>query len=156
MDKAFLPLMRFMRKGPASYPAKDFSVSLIHVEDLVDAMLLGSEAPVPSGSSYLISGESSIRHSELCMMVAGFFGRIPLRLPVPVSAFHLAALLSELAYLGRKPFPVFNRQKALEICGGHWICDSSRAKRDFGFTPRWKIRNGLQATHDWYVRNGWL
>jgi nucleoside-diphosphate-sugar epimerase len=155
-DTAFLPLFRFMSMGPAICPEKDFSVSLIHVEDLVDAIILGAEAATSSGSQYFVSGESSIRHSELCRTIAAFHGRTPLQIPVPAPAFRLAAYLSEMACLGRNIVPVFNRQKAAEICAGHWVCDPSRAKQDFGFVPRWEIRDGLRATHDWYVRNGWL
>lgn len=155
-DRAFLSLFKFMRKGPAVYPSGDFRISLIHVGDLVEGIIGAGEASIPSGSIYNLCGDAPIKHSELCMSLAEIYGRCPLKIPLPVVACNFVAFLSELSCFTSNSVHHLNRQKVMEICGGDWTCENSKAKSDFGFNPKWGIKAGLRSTFDWYVREGWI
>ncbi len=155
-DLAFLELFRIMRLGIAFYPSGDFQISLVHVEDLVDAILKATVSAVPSGSIYNISGEGRIRLSELASILADFYGRHCFRVPLPAFLFSLAAFFSEIASARREKISFFNSQKVQDICGGNWLCDNSKAKKELDFKPAWEIEAGLRSTFDWYIQNGWI
>ena len=38
----------------------------------------------------------------------------------------------------------------------NWLCDTSEAKADFGFVPRFDLERGIHKAVEWYKQAGWL
>jgi nucleoside-diphosphate-sugar epimerase len=155
-DRAFLPLFRFLRHGPILYPAGNFRISLIHLEDVIDGIRQSVAVPLPSGAIHHLSGNGDIGTRDLCCRIAGLHGRPPRGIPGPAVIAHLGALLAEWASWNAPEAPFFNRQKVREMYAGNWLGDHAKARRDFGFSPRREIAEGLADTFAWYRRAGWL
>lgn len=155
-DRAFLPLFRLLRHGPILYPAGNFRLSLVQVEDLAAGILQSVETALPSGSIYHLAGNGEISSRNLGRQIAELYGRHPWEIPVPAALVRGGARLSEWRSRHEAAVPFFNRQKALEMCGGDWLCDSAKARTAFHFAPRWELADGLRSVLAWYRQAGWL
>ena len=49
-----------------------------------------------------------------------------------------------------------NRDKYKILRQRNWTCDITPAVNDFGYHPRYDLRQGLEETIRWYRDNGWL
>jgi nucleoside-diphosphate-sugar epimerase len=88
--------------------------------------------------------------------VADALGRRVRVLTLPAAAAWVAAAGSELvAHVSGRP-AMLNVDKAREIAQGDWVCATERARDELGFSPTRTLREGVQATVDWYVEHGWL
>ena len=38
----------------------------------------------------------------------------------------------------------------------YWVCDINRARAELGFSPRYRLADGLRETIEWYREAGWL
>jgi nucleoside-diphosphate-sugar epimerase len=38
----------------------------------------------------------------------------------------------------------------------YWTCDSSKARRDFGYEQQVSLEHGIRETVAWYKHQGWL
>jgi nucleoside-diphosphate-sugar epimerase len=49
----------------------------------------------------------------------------------------------------------FSRGRVREAAG-HWVCDTSKARRQLGVVPRVGLADGVASTVKWYRKAGWL
>ncbi|MBQ9077210.1 MAG: NAD(P)-dependent oxidoreductase [Muribaculaceae bacterium] len=131
----------------------DFSVgyrkqllTFIYVEDLVDAMFDAISAGVIR-KKYIISEDAVYTQSEFRKIVQEELGGrwvIPVRLPLWV--VYMASVVAEKwGILTMKP-STLNRDKFKIMKQRNWSSDVSDAKRDFGFSPRHSLRDGIKKT----------
>jgi dihydroflavonol-4-reductase len=116
--------------------------SWVHLDDLVDALLLVLEK-APPGRDYLLAGDV-IAFRDLAEQVAALAGVKAPRLDLPVAAARLAvAALGPLYRLrGRKP--PFTREQ-LGSLTREWSFDDHRAREELGWRPR-TLADGLPPT----------
>jgi nucleoside-diphosphate-sugar epimerase len=71
-------------------------------------------------------------------------------------AANLAASLAETwGAIARSP-AVFSRSKVEDLWQEHWVCLPEKARREWGFDPRFSLARGLEETLNWYRLNQWL
>ncbi len=137
----------------------DFSVgyrkqllTFIYVDDLVNAMFDALESGVVR-KKYIISEDAVYSQAEFRKIVAEELGGkwvIPVRLPLWV--VYIASVIAEKwGVLKMKP-STLNRDKFKIMKQRNWSCDISDAKRDFGFSPRYSLRDGIKATVAAYLK----
>ena len=127
-------------------------LSFVDVRDVAEAMIAAMDRGAP-GERHLLAAQN--------LTLAAFFGRLERlsgvrapRLRMPRS--RLLALGGARAFsraikaLGGEP-PV--DEVSLEMAQYYWYCDSSKAERVLGFTPR-DPGETLRDTVDWLVANG--
>lgn len=156
-DRDVLMFFRFVRRGikPILGERERF-VSIIHVRDLVQGIILAGESERAIGQTYFISNDEALSWLEVADIIARSLNRRTLTLKIPEVILAPVAYLSEtLASLSGKP-ALLNRQKILEMKQRYWVCDNSKAKRELGFKPEIDIEEGIRETADWYERMGWL
>jgi nucleoside-diphosphate-sugar epimerase len=120
---------------PLPVPVPDLPVQFIHEDDVGQALLLSALGAGPPGA-YNIAGDGVLSAPE----VARELGLLPLPVPGgPVqSVARLAAALPELP--GAPPLTGW-----IEAFSHPAIMDTSRAKRELGWSPRY---SGLEALRD--------
>ncbi len=99
-----------------------------HVDDCVEALVAAATSDAAVGKIYNLGSEEVINLKDL------------------------AALLTSMDPAGRHevvPFPP--ERKAIDI--GDYYSDFSLIRRELGWAPRVRLREGLQATLDYYRRN---
>lgn len=131
-------------------------ISLVHVKDLVDGVILAAENTKAVGQTYFIADDRVYSWKEAFNIIAGALNKktIPVRIPKSL-VFFLAFLAEKFSLLLRKT-PAFNTQKAKEITQRYWGLNVSKAKTELGFIPKFPLDKGAAETVKWYREKEWL
>ena len=141
----------------------DFSVgfrrqllTFIYVEDLACA-IADALQKAPTGRVYLIAEPRAYTQREFRTMSAEALGKrhvLPLKAPLWI----LKIICTAGGVIGRmkhKPLTL-NPDKYHILRQRNWNADISDALRDFGFSPRVDLREGIRRSVEWYRKAGWL
>ncbi|MCH7760546.1 NAD-dependent epimerase/dehydratase family protein [candidate division TA06 bacterium] len=157
-ERGFYLIFRYIRRGWMPLAGSgDRLLSILYVKDLVRAALLVLETPKTIGKVYFISDNTLYSWSEVAHTIASALNVHPIRfIHIPILFLYLASLWEEgFSRISRRP-PLLSREKVREIQERYWICDSSMAKEDFGYTPLYSLKQGVAETALWYQDQGWL
>jgi dihydroflavonol-4-reductase len=134
----------------------DKQVSMIHVRDLVEGIVLAGESDISVGKTYFISSETAYSLHSMTQLIAKVMDRNPRMIAIPpLVAYCLAAVVEASSFLLRNN-PVINRDKIRDLTQPAWACSIEAAKRDLGFSPKIELEAGLRQTFEWYKQEGWL
>lgn len=144
----------------------DHRYSLIHVEDLIDGMLLAftrgrriSRDVADQNQDFV--GCYNLAHPEI-LSLPEFANRIAAcqdrgrvrTIRIPYFACHTAGFFSEiLSRAVGRPW-LFSSDKVREITAGSWSCDTSRAEEELAFRPV-DISERICQTLQGYVERDW-
>jgi nucleoside-diphosphate-sugar epimerase len=156
-DAYMLELFKRISKG--YFPLlgkKPIYLSFCYVEDLIQALMLSAQRDHPSGEVFFIAdGErytldffANVVSSELHVKLR------KIRIPIWVAWFYAAAA-DGWGLVRRRP-AFFHRGKCAEASERNWVCDISKAKKQLGFRPRFRLEAGIKVTLRWYQEKGWL
>jgi nucleoside-diphosphate-sugar epimerase len=154
-DRATLPLLRLAARG--FFPnvrGGCMEISLVHVDDLVDALLLAGGAAADGRIFYATDGEvHTIAGFGRALLAACGGGRA---LPLPGALFRAAGWAGEAAaWVLRRP-PPLGRDKTCEGLQEGWVCDDARIRGELGYRSRVGLDEGVAATLSWYRNRGWI
>ncbi len=131
-------------------------LSLIHVQDLVDGLLLAATSSAALGNIYFLCNDAPVDWEDFAELIASTLGRRCLKIHVPEALLPVAGAFSELAARVTKRPALLGREKTREMRQRFWVCDNARAKGDLGFAPRVDVADGVAQTAAWYRAHGWL
>ncbi len=142
----------------------DHSVSLIHVDDLIDGLLLVArkgERLGPHGGRgqgvYFIAGDDQPTYTQLGEAVARALGRKhPTVLYLPGLLVRLIGTGGDVVARFRRHPVWINRDKSVEVLAGSWTCSSVKARTQLGWSPAAPLADRLNETERWYRAAGWL
>lgn len=121
-------------------------LTFIYVEDLACAIFDALEK-APTHKKYIISEPRAYSQAEFRRIVAKELGRklvIPVRLPL--WALKIACQVSEKYGAAKLQAVTLNTDKYKIMAQRNWNCDISDARRDFGFSPRIDLAEGIRRT----------
>ena len=100
---------------------REHAFSLVHVTDLVDALIRAGERPAAAGRTYFVADEVSVTWGQLYDEMAAAAGSSPLQVQVPHTAVRIAAHAGDLlsALTGRST--LLNRNKAALARPRWWL-----------------------------------
>lgn len=127
-------------------------LTFIYVDDLVTAMFQALESDATVRRKYIISEDRAYTQSEFRSLTARLLGRrlvIPVRLPL--WAVYIASAVAEEIGRARLKPSTLNRDKYKIMKQRNWSCDISDARRDFGFSPRFSLEEGMRRTVGAYL-----
>ena len=165
-DQAVLELFRpIARWGIHVVPGRgECRLSLIHVTDLVEGLLLVAEKGervssncLPGQGVYFMAAEDHLTYAELGQVMALALEKRRARV------IHMPQLLMRLAgrcgdamgRIRRRPGSV-NSDKIVEALAGSWTCSSIKARIQLGWSPAAALADRLHETAQWYRKAGWL
>jgi nucleoside-diphosphate-sugar epimerase len=140
-DRAFGELLRWAKRGFLPSPGLGpFLLSLVHVDDLVDALLLAARKGRP-GRVYFVSDGREYRWDDVLGAVGAAAGGRPRIVPVPLWLAWLAAAANGLrARLGAEP-SYLNPDKWRELHARAWLCSNRRAVEELEFRPTRRLED---------------
>jgi nucleoside-diphosphate-sugar epimerase len=156
-DRDFLSVFRQERHRVAvRVVPRDHVLSIVHVRDLVRALLLAAEVPSAVGRAYFVADASPVSWGALYDAIDTLVGRSPVGVTIPFPLLRLAARGGDMvsALTGRAL--IANRNKAALARPRWWLCDASRAREDLGWRAEVPLLDGLRETYNWYVEARWL
>lgn len=128
--------------------------NLVHLEDLVDAMLLAAERPGAAGEAFLISGAHPVTWREYLGQFARMCGK-----PLPPSVSSWRAWL-EVQWL--RVYGTFT-QRPRRLQGMDLVLMRQRtevriekARRLLGYAPRIPLEEGMRRCEKWLRQEGYL
>lgn len=128
-------------------------LTFIYVEDLVNAVYDALEAGVVK-KKYIISEDKAYTQAQFRKVVADELGGkwvIPMKLPMWI--VYVASVVAEKWGVAQMKPSTLNRDKFKIMKQRNWSCDVSDAKRDFNFSPRFSLREGIKATVKAYLED---
>jgi nucleoside-diphosphate-sugar epimerase len=133
------------------------TMSVIYATDAASACVRAIDANVPSGSRYFIEdGEIYVWRDMLGEIEKALGSEALIRFSIPLWAMRAAATASELMGKATGKAVMLTRDKVNELSAPHWVCDASDTRRDLGWEPKVKWREGAARAAQWYRENGWL
>ena len=157
-DKGLLTFFRIVKKHlKLNLGMSHRYITLIHVSDLVQAMMLMAEKETVSGSYYYVNdGVPARSWFEVQNEVAKALDvwTIPLKLPLALAFVSIAAMHMIQKMTGRRSY--LNLNKYSEMAQRAWICDGSKIREELGYTPKVFTEDGFRETAKWYRETGWL
>ena len=146
-DKEMLPVFEAMARGIATVPGSlESRASLIHVSDLVEAIIACLNCPAASGHSLYLHDdqEGGYSWSDMAAIAEQVYGRkvrlwqVPAWLLDSVAAINLASA----RLTGRSP--MLTPPKLRELRHPDWSVDNAEITRLTGWQPQVKLRKGLE------------
>jgi nucleoside-diphosphate-sugar epimerase len=155
-DRATLSLFRMAARG--FFPGVRggcMQVSLVHVDDLVEALLLAGGSPAADGRIYYAADGAVHTVAALgrALLAAAGGGRA---VHVPGFVLRGMGLAGEAAALFTRRAPLLGWDKACEGLAAGWVCDDARIRAELGYRSRVGLEGGAAATLSWYRTHGWL
>lgn len=130
-------------------------ISLVHVDDLIDGIMLAAAEHNPGVETYFITSEQVYTWNEISITMEKALQKRLFTIKIPHKFVQFAGAAAEhtASLFGR--YPVVNRDKAKEL-GLPWICSADKAKSNLGYRSRVSLYDGFSQTINWYKKNHWL
>jgi nucleoside-diphosphate-sugar epimerase len=157
-DRGFLAMFRQLRQ-PLAFSAvpTHYALSLVHVDDVVAALLQAATAPEAVGATYHVAHPDALTWRDLYARTAHAMHRTPgPMVPVPPPLMRLAALAGDAWGAISGQVPLINRHKLALAAPPWWVCDATRITNELGWSARVAHDVGLRATYAWYQHAGWI
>lgn len=156
-DRDFLSAFKQAASSVALHAvAPGFWFDLVHVRDVVSALILAAEHPAAVGQTYFLSPDAPLRWRDLYDIMAQCAGSSPRQIKVPQPLLRIAALAGDAYGLVTQRTPLLNSQKLQLASAEFWLCDSTRIREDLHWRPQVTPQIGVRETYLWYVDAGWL
>jgi nucleoside-diphosphate-sugar epimerase len=148
-DKDFLFAFQAAAKGffpVLGNPSR--GITLIHVRDLVNAIIVAGEHAGAVGQTYFAGHPTPATWAGILEAAGKSVGREPRFVQIPNAALWAAANTGELAgIVGR--VGLINRSRALELTAEGWVCDVTPLE-GLGWRAATDLEAGFLETADWY------
>jgi nucleoside-diphosphate-sugar epimerase len=130
--------------------------SILYVTDLVHGLMLAANSPLADGNTYFLAGETAVSWTEFGATAASALDRSCMTVSIPAWAGYMLGSLAEIGSRVSKKPGILSREKVTEARQRYWVCDTSRAQADLGFSATTTLRDGMAATIQWYREAKWL
>lgn len=156
-EKDYFLMIKSIKRG------FDFSVgfdkqmlTFIYVKDLVTAVMDALERG-PLRKAYFISENQAYTQQEFRKIVCEELGK-KFVIPVTCPLWLVKVVCQVSEFIGKVTLraSTLNRDKFKILKQRNWLCDTSEARRDFSFAPKYSLRDGLREAIAWYRDAGWL
>jgi nucleoside-diphosphate-sugar epimerase len=131
-------------------------LNLIHVNDLVNGIILAAEHPSAVGETYFLGSIDAYTNEEIGEAIAQVLHKHPIRIRIPHPFIFMIGAIAQLAGKINRQQIFFNLQKAREAVQNTWHCSIKKAQLQIGFYPMIPLLQGMRETYLWYVQNKWL
>jgi len=153
-DRETLELFRMARRGFVPLPPRGH-FSVIHVEDLCRLVLAVIDEEDTNSEIYEPDDgqERGWQHRHFARSLGEVLGRRATALPMPRKLLHG---LSRLDRMVRRDRAKLTRDRVNYFCHPDWVVTAERRPPPALWLPEVETAEGLRATAEWYLSQGWL
>lgn len=131
------------------------AISMAHVDDIVNGLLLAASHNHNGVRTYFISSERGYDWHEIRDATSQALGRKLLTINVPAKMVKSVGKFTEKTASFFGNYPVMNEDKAREMVLS-WVCSVDKAVKELGYKQRIDLNEGIHDTIKWYKRHNWL
>jgi nucleoside-diphosphate-sugar epimerase len=157
-DRETLAYFKAVGRGWALYPAVPGArLSLIHVADLAESLVLALDRPPPPSLYEIDDGHpGGYSYADMAQAAQEALSRPARALAVPHTFLIAIAGLNTLRQaLGAAP-QILTAGKAAEMVHPDWTIHDKSLATHLGFAARYDLRSGFADTVGWYHTHHWL
>lgn len=152
-DTATLPIFRMSKGSLRLKPGlADKHYSFIAVDDLIDAIFAALASPEPLPTCY-VAHPKTVSDRDL---IASSTEKPGFILPIPHALLKPVARVVDAIPALRQAIPSLSGDRVLEVWPDRWVVDGSKFSALTGLHPRRGLRETMQATRAYYLREGLL
>lgn len=150
-------LFKMMNKGFAPIVGNGFEpkISMVYVQDVIQAILKASEQNNPGVHTYFISGDRVTNWNEIKNISSTVLGKKSLSIKLKPDWVKKIAGVVETTASFFGTYPVVNREKANEMVL-EWTCSNEKAEKELNYMPDYSLEEGISRTLRWYKKHQWL
>jgi|GEM_PF-5657 len=150
-DRELAPLFDALGRGLAPVPSSTGRLSLVHVSDLVSAVLAWANGSRTTGGIYEIHDgrPGGYAWQDIIDTAADLRGAPVRRVGLPRRAVGLAAQVNTQASRLLGHAPMLTPGKVRELWHQDWVADNARLQAVIDWQPQMDFRAGLIDTCDW-------
>ena len=153
-DLRFLKLFRaIQRRRFAMIGPGTTRLHMVHVDDMVEGILLCGSSAAALGEVFLLSGPEAPTLNEIAATAAQIVGVPAPRLHIPVWPVYTAGWLCEMLCVPLGIDPPLHRRR-VGFFTHHREFDIGKARRLLGYAPKVSVREGIERTIRWYQAQG--
>lgn len=156
-ERDYYLMMKSIKSGfDFSVGFKKQMLTFIYVKDLACAVMDALERG-PMRKAYYISETRGYTQKEFRTMVCKALGK-KWALPVVCPLWIVKIVCMVLTWYSKftlKP-TTLNNDKFKILKQRNWLCDTTPAQQDFGFSPKYSLEQGVNEAIEWYKQAGWL
>lgn len=155
-DLRFLKLYRAVARGVfVMIGSGSPKLHIVHIDDLVDGILLCSTSKAALGEVFILAGPEAPTLNELVVHIARALGVAAPRWRIPVWPVMAAGALCESVCVPLRIEPPLHRRR-VHFFTHHREFDCSKAARLLGYSPKVTPAEGIARTAEWYRAAGYL
>lgn len=154
-DMDILKYIRLLHKGIC--PIVGFGekyLNLIYVDDLVQLIIEIIKAGKFYNRTYFVNDGHCYSYNDVLNEIEAILHKRGLKIRVPTSMALFIGLMNDI-FLHEKKRRVW-RDKIRELAANYWLCSNERLTEEFSFAPQYSLKDGMQATMQWYRKQGFL
>jgi nucleoside-diphosphate-sugar epimerase len=157
-DRDFLRAFRLAARSIAIHAVpRENLFSIVHVADLVDALLRAGDRPQAVGRTYCIANDAPVTWRQLYAEIAAAASRGPkFDVQLPMSAVSAAGYAGDIVSALTGWHTLANRHKTRLARPRWWLCDPSRAHAELDWISRVPLQQGVRETYLWYLAARWM
>jgi nucleoside-diphosphate-sugar epimerase len=154
-DMDVLEFFRYIKMGISPIlGAREKTVSMIYVSDLVRGMCLAAEHPAAVGQTYFIASDQTVTWNEISDAISELMEKKVIRIYIPGCILTFIALITETVSKIRGKYSLLTLKKVQELVQSNWVVDGSKARHDLGFVAETTLKEGLEKAFAWYKEQG--
>ncbi|MGB9696835.1 MAG: NAD-dependent epimerase/dehydratase family protein [Ignavibacteria bacterium] len=131
-------------------------LSLIYIEDFIDAIYKAVFSDLKSGEVFFVSSDRAYSWDNIATVTAQVIGKKAFKLRIPHWIVYTVGAFSELFSMFSGKATTLNLEKCKDITRKRWVCSNKKIKSLVGWNEQYSLQEGFKITLDWYKSMGWL
>jgi nucleoside-diphosphate-sugar epimerase len=155
-DRHMLGFFRAIQRGLFRPPGRrPVWLSVIYVDDMVEALLLCAKHPRAVGECFHIASPTPVTMASLSATIAMAMGKRPPAGTIPLAVARAAAAFGDFLPAKLKPLAPLTGTR-LDFLTHSRVYNVSKAERLLGFVAETDLSVGISRAVDWYRQGGYL
>jgi len=149
-SEGFFPVLGLLEKGKVGILGNGKNkIPFVHVDDVVDAILLAIEKDVPSGNVYNIVGRDELTQKEVFEIACRHLGVKAPKKKTPVFlAKLLVSAMNVAALVGGKKQKILCEH--IDVLSSNRVFSTKKAEKELGFRARVPLEDGIKEVVSYY------
>ncbi len=141
----------------------DFSVgfkrqdlTFVYVKDLAEVVFLAIEKKITRRAYFVTDGEVYSSRSFSDLIQEELDKRFVMHIKSPLFILKVISLFAEFFASLCKKSSTLNSDKYKIMKQRNWQCDITPTIKELGYTPKYKLKDGVKEAVQWYIEEKWI